>query len=110
VNAVVVGLGFNVGWAPDGAAALAAASPAALLRLILGELDDLPSDIDELYRSTLSTIGQQVRLELPGDERTVVGTAVDVDPAGRLVVADATGAVTAYDVGDVVHLRPAAPD
>jgi BirA family biotin operon repressor/biotin-[acetyl-CoA-carboxylase] ligase len=109
VNAVVVGLGFNVGWAPDGAAALGASSPAALLRLILGELDGLPSDIDELYRSALSTIGQQVRLELPGDERTVVGTAVDVDAVGRLVVADATGAVMAYDVGDVVHLRPAAP-
>jgi BirA family biotin operon repressor/biotin-[acetyl-CoA-carboxylase] ligase len=110
VDAVVVGLGFNVGWAPEGAAALSAASPAAMLRLILGELDGLPSDIDDLYRSALSTIGQQVRLELPGEERPVVGTAVDVDQAGRLVVADDTGALAAYDVGDVVHLRPAPPD
>jgi BirA family biotin operon repressor/biotin-[acetyl-CoA-carboxylase] ligase len=106
VDAVVVGLGFNVGWAPDGAAALSAASPAALLRLILGELDGLPSDIDDLYRSALSTIGQQVRLDLPGEERPVIGTAVDIDAVGRLVVADDHGALTAYDVGDVVHLRP----
>jgi BirA family biotin operon repressor/biotin-[acetyl-CoA-carboxylase] ligase len=111
VDAVVVGLGFNVGWAPEGAAALAASNPAALLRRILGELDGLPADIDDLYRSALSTIGQQVRLDLPGEERPVIGTAVDVDAVGRLVVADDHGALTAYDVGDVVHLRsdPADP-
>jgi hypothetical protein len=37
----------------------------------------------------------------------VIGTAVDVDGAGRLVVDDDNGATTVYDVGDVVHLRSA---
>jgi BirA family biotin operon repressor/biotin-[acetyl-CoA-carboxylase] ligase len=108
VDAVVVGLGFNVGWAPEGAAALAASSPAALLRRLLVELDGLPSDIDDLYRSALSTIGRRVRLVLP--DGAVIGTAVDVDALGRLVVADDIGARTAYDVGDVVHLRSATAD
>ncbi len=39
----------------------------------------------------------------------MIGTAVDVDAVGRLVVADDIGALTAYDVGDVVHLRSAVP-
>jgi BirA family transcriptional regulator, biotin operon repressor / biotin---[acetyl-CoA-carboxylase] ligase len=52
-----------------------------------------------------STIGQRVKVQLPGDH-TLFGTAVDVDPAGRLMVRDATNdLVQAVAAGDVTHLR-----
>jgi BirA family biotin operon repressor/biotin-[acetyl-CoA-carboxylase] ligase len=45
-----------------------------------------------------STLGLEVRLELP--DRAVTGVAERVDDDGRLVVDG-----TAYGAGDVVHLR-----
>jgi BirA family biotin operon repressor/biotin-[acetyl-CoA-carboxylase] ligase len=52
-----------------------------------------------------STIGQRVKVQLPGDA-TLFGTAVDVDGAGRLMVRDATNdVVQAVAAGDVTHLR-----
>jgi BirA family biotin operon repressor/biotin-[acetyl-CoA-carboxylase] ligase len=45
-----------------------------------------------------------VRIDQPGAER-IVGTAVDVDHAGRLVVRAESGATRAVAAGDVVHLR-----
>ena len=46
--------------------------------------------------------------------QVVIGTAVDVEPDGRLVVnsggavdGDAEGATHRFAVGDIVHLRPA---
>ena len=109
VDAVVVGLGLNVGWAPEGAAALDVdVSPADVLVLLLDALDDLPADIGPAYRSALSTVGQRVRIELPGDT-VAFGTAVDIDADGRIVVEAADGTTTSYDVGDDVHLRPGRP-
>ena len=103
-DAMIVGLGLNVAWAPPGAASLdGAVSPPALLARLLGELDAQPPDVHGLYRSELLTLGEQVRVELPGDE--LLGTAVDVDGDGRLVVRDGGGVVHRLDVGDVVHLR-----
>jgi len=55
------------------------------------------------YRSRCATIGQQVRVELPGG-RTLTGVAADVDAGGRLVVRTPAG-VTAVSAGDVVHVR-----
>ena len=49
-----------------------------------------------------------MRVELPGG-RELLGSAVDVDQAGRLVVVDSSGARHELDVGDVVHVR-ADPD
>ncbi len=110
-DAVVVGMGLNVGWSPSDAAALAShaddATPARLLRVLLEELDALPTDISLLYRDALVTIGQAVRVELPGDAAALHGRAVDVDERGRLIVIDADGERHALDVGDVVHVRPA---
>jgi BirA family transcriptional regulator, biotin operon repressor / biotin---[acetyl-CoA-carboxylase] ligase len=114
-DVVVVGLGLNVGWAPDGAASLAHAStgsaaphPADLLCKVLEALDDLGElDGDELmavYRRDLDTLGQQVRVELPHDS-VLLGRAVDIDELGRLVV-EASGRRHVLDVGDVVHVRP----
>ena len=106
VDAVVVGLGLNVGWAPEGAASLDVdASPADVLRLVLSAFDELPIDLGEAYRSALSTLGRGVRVELPGGA-VVLGTAIDLDDDGRLVVEASDGAISSFDVGDVVHLRP----
>jgi BirA family transcriptional regulator, biotin operon repressor / biotin---[acetyl-CoA-carboxylase] ligase len=103
---VVVGIGLNVGWAPEGAASLdGAVSPRRLLRGLLEAFDALPADIEPTYRSQLATIGQQVRVELPGDA-VVVGRAVDVEADGRLVVLDDCAMTHRIDAGDVVHLRP----
>jgi BirA family transcriptional regulator, biotin operon repressor / biotin---[acetyl-CoA-carboxylase] ligase len=101
---VVVGIGLNVGWAPEGAAKLGdGIDPVAVLDLMLAAFDRLPADITELYRASLATIGQSVRVELPGS--AVVGRAVDVMPDGRLVVLDECGITHRFDTGDVIHLR-----
>jgi BirA family biotin operon repressor/biotin-[acetyl-CoA-carboxylase] ligase len=101
---VVVGIGVNVGWAPDGAAKLGGGlEPVALLDAVLDAYDRLPADITELYRSSLATLGQSVRVEL--SDSTVVGRALDVLPDGRLVVLDECGITHGVDTGDVVHLR-----
>ena len=110
---VVVGLGLNVGWAPEGATSLAALSTATatrdlVLAALLEALDEvlsLPADERHAeYRRQLATIGREVRVELP-DDRFVEGRALDVEVDGRLVVLDACGVSHRLDVGDVVHLR-----
>jgi len=104
---VVVGLGLNVGWAPPDAARLGEAiDPRALLRALLEAFDELPDDINGLYRESLATIGQLVRVELPGG-RFLTGRALDVEADGRLVVLDDCAVTHRIDTGDVVHLRPA---
>jgi len=101
---VVVGLGLNVGWAPDDAASIGAGvSPIDVLRAVLVAYDDLPADVHARYRGELSTLGSSVRVELPSG--TIEGRAVDVEPDGRLVVLDACAVTHRVDVGDVVHLR-----
>ena len=105
-GAVVVGVGVNVGWAPDGAARLEAGRrPGDVLRAVLAAYDELPSDVAADYRSNLLTLGMRVRVERPVD--TIVGTAIDVEGDGRLVVLDECAITHRLDVGDVVHLRPA---
>lgn len=55
------------------------------------------------YLALCTTPGREVRVVLPGGE--LEGTAVDVDPDGRLVVRTATGEER-LGAGDVVHVRP----
>ena len=106
---IVVGFGVNIGWAPHGAARVhdldISVTPASLLERVLGAFDVLPDDISTLYRARLQTIGQRVRVELPGSVN-VFGQAIDVDAEGRLMVRVDDGPIRAFDVGDVVHLRP----
>jgi BirA family transcriptional regulator, biotin operon repressor / biotin---[acetyl-CoA-carboxylase] ligase len=103
-NYLVVGIGLNVGWAPDGAAMLGDEyNPVDVLDRMLGAYDQLPPDITETYRAALATIGQSVRVELPGS--VVAGRALDVLPDGRLVVLDECGVTHRFDTGDVVHVR-----
>ena len=105
-GAVVVGIGLNVAWAPDGAARLGPdLHPTDVLVALLEAYDALPDDIDHRYRRALATIGQRVRVELPVGE--IVGTALDVEPDGRLIVLDECAVSHRLDVGDVIHLRPA---
>jgi BirA family transcriptional regulator, biotin operon repressor / biotin---[acetyl-CoA-carboxylase] ligase len=101
---VVVGIGLNIGWAPEGAVRLGDGyDPVDVLDAMLVSYDDLPDDITDIYRTSLVTIGQSVRVELGGSE--VVGRALDVLPDGRLVVLDECGITHRFDTGDIVHLR-----
>jgi len=64
-----------------------------------------PGGLHASYLRRCSTIGQQVRVELP-DGSAVTGLAETVDADGRLVVAGASGRHV-LAVGDVVHVRAA---
>jgi BirA family transcriptional regulator, biotin operon repressor / biotin---[acetyl-CoA-carboxylase] ligase len=112
-GAVVVGVGLNVGWAPEDAARLDGAigppvTVSHLLSAILAAFDDLPADCSDRYRTALDTLGRELRVELPGD-RLLLGRATDVDPTGRLVVEEPDGTVHHLDVGDVVHAAALQP-
>ncbi len=112
---VVVGIGLNVKWAPDGVACLATdlgvdTDPAAVLESLLCELDQLLAmGSDQRHRAyveRLDTLGRVVRIQRPaGDD--LLGVAVGVDPTGRLRVQPdgPDDDVVAVDVGDIVHLR-----
>ena len=101
---VVVGIGVNVGWAPEGGARLGdGIDPLDVLAALLTAYDALPKDVWAVYRSHLGTLGQRVRVDLPDGE--VVGRALDVEPDGRLVVVDDCGLTHRFAVGDVIHLR-----
>jgi BirA family biotin operon repressor/biotin-[acetyl-CoA-carboxylase] ligase len=113
-GSIVVGLGLNVGWAPEGAvsvhdAAASVARPAPLdvLVALLIAFDALPDDIGDRYRSALATLGRRVDVQVPGGR--IDGRAVNVDADGRLVVVDTCGLTHHLDVGDVVHVRDAGP-
>jgi len=56
------------------------------------------------YLRACSTVGQEVRVELPGGG-ALAGRACDVDTVGRLLVKAADG-MHAVSAGDVVHVRP----
>jgi BirA family biotin operon repressor/biotin-[acetyl-CoA-carboxylase] ligase len=111
-DAVVVGMGLNVGSAPPGGISLeeAAGRPVdrgELLAAILHRLERWLLDLDSIagaYRDACATIGRQVRVTVPGGE--LVGLAEDLDDRGCLLLRTASGVVEVC-VGDVVHLRPA---
>jgi BirA family biotin operon repressor/biotin-[acetyl-CoA-carboxylase] ligase len=110
-GSVVVGMGLNVGWAPPGAARLATSetdpslTPDVVLAAFLAAYDALPADCHERYRAALGTLRRRVRVELPAG--FLEGTAVDVEPDGRLVVVDTCAVTHRLAAGDVIHLRPA---
>jgi BirA family transcriptional regulator, biotin operon repressor / biotin---[acetyl-CoA-carboxylase] ligase len=106
-GSVVVGLGLNVSWAPDGAVRLGdGIEPMSVLVELLAAFDRLPSsplELGDRYRGELATLGRRVRIELPAGE--LFGVASDIDVDGRLVVIDDAGTAHRLSVGDVVHLR-----
>jgi len=132
-HAVVLGVGLNVtarrADLPEGGTSLSAETgtttptdgtatgaplapvAVALLRRLgaayrdwTGTAGDPAAGLAEAYRRRCSTLGRQVRAELPGGTQ-VEGTAVDLDVAGRLLVRGADGAEVTVGAGDVVHLR-----
>ncbi len=124
----VVGIGLNVSQARaelpvPGATSLALEGSATtdrdtVLRSVLRAVGDRyaawvaaagdpgRSGIGAAYREACSTIGREVRIELPG-RRRLLGTADGVDDDGRLLVRDAAGSAHPLAAADVVHLRPA---
>ena len=110
---VVVGIGVNVGWAPEGAVALhhvasARVTPHELLTDMLRNIDQLVNEsvpqTHARYVSALGTLGKRVRVDLLSGAR-IEGDAFDVDATARLLVRDDGGVVHTIDVGDVMHLR-----
>lgn len=128
-TAIVVGMGVNVAQRADElpvptAVSLALAEAPCtdrdpLLRAVLRGFaerytawerhggDAEASGLAEEYRSCCATVGQRVRVHLPGG-RLLEGTATGVDADGCLTVRDGDGAVTPLSAGDVVHVRPGA--
>lgn len=81
-----------------------------VLLTLLGELAeayaawrDRPEELAADYRALSATLGREVRAEMPGGE-VVIGTAVRLDPDGRLVIAGERGEQV-VGAGDVVHAR-----
>jgi BirA family biotin operon repressor/biotin-[acetyl-CoA-carboxylase] ligase len=117
--AAVVGIGINVSQTDDQLPVPEATSleivtgepvdHSALLTALVEELearyDDwlAGTDLRSAYLELCTTPGQQVKVAVPGGE--VVGEAVDVDEAGRLVVRTAEGEER-LGAGDVVYVRP----
>ncbi|MCW1819412.1 biotin--[acetyl-CoA-carboxylase] ligase [Mycolicibacterium conceptionense] len=121
---VVVGLGLNVSMtaeeAPDARATSLSQLGAgtvdrnplarALLRHLAVRFEGWRASDPKLaadYRARSVTIGSGVRAILPGDNE-LVGTAVDVDAVGRLIIDTGTERVT-VSAGDITHLRPDQP-
>ena len=110
---VIVGLGLNVGSAPEGigATSMRAAGAridrdevlAGLLRCLPGYLDR-PARSRQVLRNASGTIGRRVRVDLI-NRAAVVGAAVDIDDDGQLVLDTASGLLR-IGAGDVHHLRP----
>ena len=129
-TAVVIGAGLNLTMTAEQlpvptatSLALAGADPtdatglidrvlAAYLRLLTAWVTELWRTGGDADRSGLratvlercSTIGREVRVELPGGAR-LLGRAVGIDPLGRLEVSDDADQVSAVAAGDIIHLR-----
>lgn len=114
VSWIVVGIGINANidadFVPETATTvreeLGDVDRAALTREILERFERLRNDPEGVlpaWRESAITLGRRVRVETPGGD--IVGTAIDVEFPGTLVVETETGEerVTA---GDCEHLRP----
>ncbi|HET9256866.1 MAG TPA: biotin--[acetyl-CoA-carboxylase] ligase [Pseudonocardiaceae bacterium] len=123
--AVVIGIGLNVTLRHDELPTPSATSLAiehaacadretllrALLRALDTELrqwcahqgDPVASGLREAYRRRCATLGERVRVELPGHAE-LTGTAVDIDTDGRLVVLSGNQRRT-LSAGEVTHIR-----
>jgi BirA family transcriptional regulator, biotin operon repressor / biotin---[acetyl-CoA-carboxylase] ligase len=123
--AVIIGIGVNVAAAPSDqpfATSLAAeGSPVEREEVLIALLSHLATREGDWraargdperthlradYRAACSSLGSEVRVELPGGT-VITGIAEDVDPDGRLLLLDPSGHRRAIAAGDVVHLRPA---
>ncbi|MFK3679868.1 biotin--[acetyl-CoA-carboxylase] ligase [Microbacterium sp. NPDC090218] len=72
---------------------------------LVGAGDAVASGLHDAVTARCATLGQAVRVALPGD-RVVEGIATALDAEGRLLVVS-EGAERAISAGDVVHVRRA---
>jgi BirA family biotin operon repressor/biotin-[acetyl-CoA-carboxylase] ligase len=123
-QALVVGVGINVATPeaelPEGGTSLLAQSVRRSRPEVLGDVlatfasldadwraargDAARAGLLAGYRRRCATLGETVRVALPGD-RVLEGVAEEVDDDGRLVVRGPEGALTTVSAGDVVHVR-----
>lgn len=108
---VLLGVGINVGWAPEGAAALCDFSPTPrreVLQAFLSHLESLlpllhgPETLLAQYRKASYTLGRRVRVQTA--KGLVKGLAEDVLPDGSLLVEGVK-----VGAGDVELLSPLGP-
>lgn len=126
-NAIVAGIGLNVTLrehelpVPQASSLVLAGAESTdrdpLLRALLrafgtwyGRWSEAGGDaraagLAEAYREACTTLGRQVRAELPG-QRVVTGMATGLDAGGALLVTTADQEEVTIGAGDVVHLRP----
>jgi BirA family biotin operon repressor/biotin-[acetyl-CoA-carboxylase] ligase len=113
---VVIGVGINVGMSQEELPVVTATSLALhnfstldrnlILSTFLTTFEELferwrnGEDLRHLYKETSATIGHDIRIEHP-DGSHKNGKAVDVTPAGELILEDGSRVT----VGDIVHLR-----
>ena len=126
-DAIVLGIGINVTTRRDelpvrqATSVVLAGGPPDRERLLVAVLSELetwyrrwvaavaagpggdPAGLRAEYLRLSATVGQQVRVSMPGG-KLVSGRAGDVDATGRLVVGTASGPVP-VSAGDVVHVR-----
>ena len=104
-GSVVVGIGLNVGWAPDGAARLGdGIDPLDVLRALLTAYDALPADVDGRYRAALVDARAAGPRRAPG-RRCWRGRRSTSSPTGGWSSLDTCGVTHRLAAGDVVHLR-----
>ena len=75
-----------------------------VVRYLAAGADAEASGIRAEARGRCLTLGRPVRIELPGGEE-LLGTAVDLDADGRLILADRDGVARSVAAGDVTHVR-----
>ena len=115
-DGLIMGVGINVGMSEQELPVLTATSLAlhnfpvldrnVILSAFLAEFEELfarwqmGEDLRHLYSERSATISREVRIEHP-DGSYKNGKAVDITPAGELILEDGSRVT----VGDVVHLR-----
>jgi BirA family biotin operon repressor/biotin-[acetyl-CoA-carboxylase] ligase len=113
---VVIGVGINVGMSQEELPVVTATSLALhnfstldrnlILSTFLSTFEELfqrwqnDEDLRHLYKERSATIGHDIRIEHP-DGSHKNGKAIDVTPAGELILEDGSRVT----VGDIVHLR-----
>ncbi len=114
VSWIIVGIGINAnidaGAVPDTATTIRELvgdiDRAELTRDLIERFDELRNDVESVlpaWRESALTLDRRVRVETPGGE--IIGTAVDIEYPGTLVVETDTG-TERVSAGDCEHLRP----
>lgn len=74
------------------------------LRTRLGQWRSPSNDWLDDYRDVCSSIGQEVRVHLPG-EKELLGSAIGIAAGGQIRVRDEAGTVHTLNAGEIKHLR-----